>query len=78
VTEVQGMEGEVVTLQEIFTFRQLGVENRRIVGQLVPTGVRPRFLEKMEVNNIRLPARIFGIGHQAHPDDVRPRGLLNG
>jgi pilus assembly protein CpaF len=80
VTEVQGMEGDVVTLQELFTFHQYGVENRRIIGQLVPTGVRPKFLEKLEVNNIHLPPKTFGIGttRPGPEGDGRPRSLLNG
>lgn len=79
VTEVQGMEGDVVTLQELFTFRQSGVEKGRILGQLVPTGVRPKFLEKLEVNGIYLPPRTFGISTtRLGPDmDGRLRGLLN-
>ena len=80
VTEVQGMEGDVVTLQELFTFRQYGVENRRIIGQLVPKGVRPKFLEKLEVNNIHLPPKTFGIGtvRQGPEVDGPARSLLNG
>lgn len=61
VTEVQGMEGDVIVLQEIFTFEQTGLDERgKIVGQLRPTGVRPRFVEKFEQQNIYLPPNIFG------------------
>ncbi|MGB5932441.1 MAG: CpaF family protein, partial [Anaerolineae bacterium] len=45
VTEVQGMEGDVIVLQDIFAFEQLGYEGGKIIGQLRPTGVRPKFVE---------------------------------
>lgn len=61
ITEVQGMEGDVVVLQDIFVFEQTGIdENGKIVGTLRPTGVRPKFVEKFETLNIYLPPNIFG------------------
>ncbi|WP_322512036.1 CpaF family protein [Chloroflexus sp.] len=61
ITEVAGMEGDVVVLQDIFVFEQTGIDEKgKIVGQLRPTGVRPRFLEKFEALNIFLPPTIFG------------------
>ncbi len=63
VTEVQGMEGDVVVLQDVFVFEQTGIDERgKIVGTLRPTGVRPRFVEKFESQNIYLPPNIFGYG----------------
>lgn len=60
ITEVQGMEGEVVTLQDIFIFEQTGVdESGRIMGRLKPTGIKPRFFEKFEVSGIKLPPDLF-------------------
>ncbi|MBI3889963.1 MAG: CpaF family protein [Candidatus Wallbacteria bacterium] len=60
ITEVQGMEGEVVTLSDIFIFEQHGIdENGKIVGKLSPTGLRPRFISKLEAHGIHLPASIF-------------------
>jgi pilus assembly protein CpaF len=65
ITEVQGMEGDVVVLQDIFVFEQTGLDERgKIVGQLRPTGVRPRFLEIFEQNNIYLPPTVFGQGSE--------------
>jgi Flp pilus assembly protein, ATPase CpaF len=62
VTEVQGMEGDVITLQDVFIFEQTGKdENGRITGQLKPTGIRPKFLEKLAANGIYLPAEIFWV-----------------
>lgn len=60
VTEVQGMEGDVVVLSDIFVFEQQGMENGRIIGRLKPTGIRPKFYERIEEAGIQLPANIFG------------------
>lgn len=61
ITEVQGMEGDVVVLQDIFMFEQTGIdEHGKIVGTLRPTGIRPKFVEKFETLNIYLPPNIFG------------------
>lgn len=61
ITEVQGMEGDVVVLQDVFAFEQTGIDERgKIVGQLRPTGIRPKFIEQFEQNNIYLPPNIFG------------------
>lgn len=60
ITEVQGLEGDVIVLQDIFTFRQTGVgPDGKIQGSLVPTGVRPKFYEQMEEHGIYLPPSIF-------------------
>ncbi|HRA48064.1 MAG TPA: CpaF family protein, partial [Thermomicrobiales bacterium] len=64
VTEVQGMEGDVIVLQDIFTFQQTGVEGGKIVGRMKPTGIRPKFISRFEVANIYLPPNIFGSGMQ--------------
>src|SRR6266540_6596008 len=61
ITEVQGMEGDVVVLQDVFLFEQTGLDERgKIVGQLRPTGIRPKFVELFEQQNIYLPPNIFG------------------
>jgi pilus assembly protein CpaF len=63
ITEVVGMEGDMLQLQDIFVFEQTGVDERgKIVGRLRPTGVRPRFVEKFEAYGIYLPPGIFGTG----------------
>jgi len=60
LTEVQGMEGDVITLQDIFVFGQTGRdENGKITGQFKPTGIRPKFLEKLAANGIQLPNETF-------------------
>ncbi len=60
VTEVQGMEGDVIVMQDVFTFEQTGIQGGRVTGQLRPTGIRPKFVEKIEAANIHLPPQIFG------------------
>src|ERR1700756_287857 len=56
LAEITGMEGEVVTMQDIFTFRKRGIrENGEVIGEFVPTGVRPKFSEKLLVTGIQLP-----------------------
>ncbi len=60
ITEVQGMEGDVIVLQDIFVFRQDGIDERgRIEGRLVPTGVRPKFYERLEHSGIHIPSNVF-------------------
>lgn len=64
VTEVSGMEGDVITMTDIFTFEQTGMENGRIIGRTRPTGLRPKFMDKIEAAGIHLPPSIFGIGER--------------
>ncbi len=60
ITEVQGMEGDVVVLREIFEFKQTGLDEKgKIIGSMRATGVRPKFLEKFESMNIFLPGNLF-------------------
>jgi pilus assembly protein CpaF len=61
ITEVQGMEGDVIVMSDIFAFEQQGMENGRIIGRLKPTGIRPKFSERIEAAGISLPANIFGV-----------------
>jgi pilus assembly protein CpaF len=62
VTEVQGMEGETVTLQDAFLFDySAGVDTSgKFLGKPVPTGVRPRFTDRFDELGIRLSPRVFG------------------
>ena len=62
ITEVSGMEGDVITMTDVFVFEQTGIENNRVVGRLRPTGLRPKFMDKIEASGIHLPATIFGVG----------------
>jgi len=60
ISEIQGMEGDVVTMSDVFKFERAGYENGRVIGKLRPTGLRPKFMEKIEAEDIRVPASIFG------------------
>lgn len=64
ITEIQGMEGDVVTMTDLFVFEQTGFEEGRVIGRLRPTGLRPRFVDKIEASGIHLPASIFGVGER--------------
>ncbi len=70
ITEVAGMEGEVITLQDIFLFDySAGVDDQgRFRGQLKPTGVRPKFAQKLADYGIRLGAEMFSPQGPAGPD----------
>ncbi len=58
--EITGMEGEVVTLQEIFTLERHGIdEEGRVIAEVVPTGIRPRFAERLRLAGIDLPPVLF-------------------
>lgn len=61
ITEVQGMEGQVILLQDLFVFRQKGVQYNRIVGDFTATGIRPRFIDKLDARGIALPGEIFRV-----------------
>ncbi len=58
--EVTGMEGEIITLQEIFTFEQTGLtEERKVIGKFAATGVRPKFAQKFQALGIELSPELF-------------------
>jgi pilus assembly protein CpaF len=60
IQEVSGMEGETVTLQEIFYFEQTGIDGQGAVkGRFRARGVRPRFVEKFKTMGIQVPTTLF-------------------
>ncbi len=62
ISEIQGMEGDIITSSEIFRFEQTNIENGKVIGRLRPTGLRPKFMWKLQETGIVLPPSIFGIG----------------
>ena len=62
ISEIQGMEGDVITMSEIYRFEQTGIENGKVIGRLRPTGLRPKFMYRIQEAGIMLPPSIFGIG----------------
>jgi len=59
VSEVQGLEGDTIVMQDIFSFEQTGFQDNRVLGALKPTGLSPLFAEKFVANSIVLPEGIF-------------------
>ena len=68
ITEVCGMQGETVTLQEIFRFKETGFDkNRKIIGQYQAMGMIPTFIEKLEQKGVVIPREIFSNEQKAAP-----------
>ncbi len=62
LAEITGMEGEVVTMQDIFVYRKRGVrEGGEVLGEFIATGIRPKFAERLTVTGIQLPASMFEV-----------------
>lgn len=60
ITEIQHMEGEIITTQELFRFEQTGMdENGKLMGHFVATGMQPGFMEKFQINGVSLPDNFF-------------------
>ncbi len=58
--EIVGMEGDMITMQEIFAFKMMGLtEEGRVKGKFVTTGIRPKFMARLEAMGIHLPANVF-------------------
>jgi pilus assembly protein CpaF len=57
------MEGDVIVMQDVFVFEQTGVVEGRIQGRLKPTGIRPKFVERFEIQGIHLAPGIFGFNY---------------
>ncbi len=74
ITEVQRMESDVITLQDLFEFKLESIAaDRTITGSLRPTGLRPMFLAKFEKHGFELPAHMFGQAPTALSDVARGR-----
>jgi pilus assembly protein CpaF len=60
IAEITGMEGDVVSMQDIFIYRKRGIRDTgEVTGDFLPTGIRPRFAERLSVTGIHLPASMF-------------------
>ncbi|MFZ6002391.1 MAG: CpaF family protein [Actinomycetota bacterium] len=67
VTEVQGLEGDTILLQDIFKYRTLPGDGSKPAGELVATGLRPKFVDKLHENGIEVPASAFKAPHGVTP-----------
>jgi pilus assembly protein CpaF len=64
LSEITGMEGDIVSMQDIFVFRKRGIrDNGEVSGEFIPTGIRPKFAEKLQVSGIHLPISMFDFQH---------------
>jgi pilus assembly protein CpaF len=64
IAEITGMEGDIVTMQDIFVYRKRGIrDNGEVVGDFVATGIRPKFAERLVVTGVQLPAAMFEVSH---------------
>lgn len=80
VTEVVGMQGETVTLQEIFKFKEEGFDkNRKIIGQFQAMGLIPTFIEKFEARGVVIPRHLFSNSapEKSVPPKATPIGKAN-
>ncbi len=59
ISEITGMEGNVITMQEIFVFEQTGVENLKVQGHHESTGIRPKFIDKLKMKSLSIPQEYF-------------------
>jgi pilus assembly protein CpaF len=66
LTELQGMEADTILLQEVFHYRNLPSRDGRPSGELAATGLRPKFVDKLNELGIELPAKVFH-SHRAAP-----------
>ncbi|OEU48324.1 MAG: pilus assembly protein CpaF [Desulfuromonadales bacterium C00003096] len=63
ISEVVGMEGNIITLQEIFIFEKTGIDkNGKVLGSFRATGIRPKFADQLEISGINLPDDLFFSG----------------
>jgi pilus assembly protein CpaF len=59
VSEVQGMEGDIIVMQDIFRYIQTGVEDDRVEGYFTATGLRPKFMDKVSAAGLEVPSTVF-------------------
>jgi len=79
ITEIAGMEGDRVVMQDLFRFHEEGLdENGKLKGSLRPSGLRPSFQEKLEAHGFDLPAEMFIPGGAGGMGQPAPRGAGNG
>jgi pilus assembly protein CpaF len=74
IAEVQRMESDVITLQDIFTFEVEAVSpDHTVIGKLAPTGIHPTFLDKFRKRGVELPTHLFGNARPQNGTDLHAR-----
>ena len=77
ITEVVGMQGDTVTLQEVFRFKEEGFDkNRKIIGQFQALGLIPTFIEEFEQSGVIVPRNLFMTSE--HVGDNKPQHKASG
>ncbi len=76
ISEVRSLEGEVVTMQDIFVFHRDGMDGQRMVGSLRPTGIRPNFTDKLHARGVKVPPRWFGYEDEPAAQRERSDGVV--
>jgi pilus assembly protein CpaF len=61
VSEITGVGNDTITMSDLFVFQHQGMREGKVVGRVVPTGIRPRFMERLQNLNITLPPQVFGV-----------------
>jgi hypothetical protein len=59
------MEGDIISMQDIFVFERLGVEDGKVIGRFTATGIRPKFADKLERSGFKLPSSLFEVAPSA-------------
>jgi hypothetical protein len=67
------MEGDVITMSDIFEFEEAGIEAGKVIGVLRPTGLRPKFIDRIEAAGIYLLPSIFGLSGNRSESLLSPR-----
>jgi pilus assembly protein CpaF len=78
VSEVQGMEGDVIILQDIFRFEQGAIVRGKVQGEMRGTGVRPKFELKMARNGVKMPDALFQSGISQRLNETRGVSPMRG
>jgi pilus assembly protein CpaF len=77
ISEIQGMEGDIITLQDIykFAFAEGGRESARSTGRLQPTGLRPKIIDKLQEAGVNVPPKLL---RPSADDNLRSVNAVNG
>jgi pilus assembly protein CpaF len=72
ISEVNGMEGDIVVMSDIFKFAETGIsEDGKVIGEMKPTGIRPMFGQRLEAAGFKLTAEMFGSGGESLLNSAR-------
>jgi len=61
VSEITGISGDTIAMSDLFVFQHQGIRDGKVMGRTTPTGIRPRFMERLQQLNITLPPQVFGV-----------------